>query len=61
MAPECFQKKPASTAADIWASGCIAYLTMTGNALFMSDIKEENERPEVIERIKNHVSCRLPK
>ena len=35
MPPECFQNKPASTASDIWATGCILYWVMTGKTLFM--------------------------
>ena len=61
MAPECFQNKPASTAGDIWASGCIVHHVMTGDVLFMSDIKEENERQKVVGRIMNQIPCRLPK
>jgi len=59
MPPECFQNKPASTAGDIWATGCILHWVVTGNTLFMEAPKEP--RKVVQERIKNLVPCRLPK
>ena len=63
MPPESFRNKPASTAGDIWATGCIMHRTMieTDNILFKSDTKEENTDAQVAERIWKHVPRRLPK
>ena len=61
MAPECFKNMPASTAGDIWATGCIMYLLMKGEVLFRSDIDEENTDIKVLGRILTHVPSHLPK
>ena len=60
MPPECFQNKPASTASDIWATGCILHWVMKGNTLFKADAKTENTNAKIEERIEKHVPCRLP-
>ena len=60
MPPECFQNEPASTAGDIWATGCIIHWAMKGNTLFKADAKTENTNAKIEERIKTHVPCRAP-
>ena len=62
MPPECFRNEAASTAGDIWSTGCIVHQVMKGEVLFRSNIEEENkDHKKVAERIMTQMPCRLSK